>query len=93
MKLSSEQREQLRLSLLGFLEANQTRFGLSAALLRQMARSEGRSQLDAETVAAELDYLADKNFIAPVDKKISPENRAWRITADGRDFLANITGE
>jgi len=80
--------EQLRLSLLRFLGENPTRFGFNVALLRQMARNEGRPGLDAATVQAELDYLADKGFIVEVAKPISPELRAWRITAAGRDQLA-----
>lgn len=81
-------REQLRLSLLRFLGDNPTRFGFNAALLLQMARNEGRPGLSREAAAAELEYLADKGLVAEVAKPISPENRAWRITAAGRDLLA-----
>lgn len=88
MKMTAEQREQLRLSLLRFLEANGTRFGLATSLLVQMARSEGRPELERAEVVSELTYLEDKTFLAPVLKGISPENPAWRITAEGRDFLA-----
>lgn len=86
--MTSPEREQLRLSLLRFLGDNPTRFGFNAALLLQMARNEGRSGLARENVTAEIEYLADKGFVAAVEKPISPENRAWRITAAGRDYLA-----
>jgi hypothetical protein len=80
--------EHLRLSLLRFLDDNPTRYGLPAPFLLQMARSEGRPRLAPETLAAELQYLEDKGLIVSVLKTISPENRAWRITATGRDHLA-----
>lgn len=86
--MTSPEREQLRLSLLRFLGDNPTRFGFNAALLLQMARNEGRSGLTRENVTAEIEYLADKGFVAAVEKPISPENRAWRILAEGRDYLA-----
>lgn len=86
--MTSAQREQLRLSLLRFLGDNPTRFGFNAALLLQMARNEGHAAT-REIISAEMEYLADKGFVAPVEKQISPENRAWRITAAGRDQLAS----
>ena len=41
-----------------------------------------------EEVEEELVYLADKKFVETAVKAISPENRQYRITAAGRDFLA-----
>jgi len=41
----------------------------------------------------ELQYLEDKAQVAQVLKGISPENRAWRITAAGRDYLAEVVDE
>ena len=89
MNLSPEQRKQLRLSLLRFLDNNASARGMSAALLLQMARSEGRPGLDAAGVEAELQYLADRKLIAPVTQVLSPEVSIYRITADGRDFFAS----
>jgi hypothetical protein len=89
--MTPEQREQLRLSLLRFLADNPTRFGYNAAILLQMARSEGRPRLEREAVEAELLYLEDKGLVALAAKLLSPELRAWRITADGRDHLAQLT--
>ena len=88
MKLDFSQREQLRLSLLRFLDNNASTRGMGAALLMQMARNEGRPDLDAATVGAELQYLSDKDLIRTEAKTISPELRVWRITAEGRDFVA-----
>lgn len=86
--MTATEREQLRLSLLRFLADNPTRFGFNVALLLQMARNEGRSELVRTEVEAELQYLEDKQFITLVNKSISPENRVWRITSDGRDYFA-----
>jgi hypothetical protein len=93
MILSPEQREQLRLSLLRFLDANNTRFGLATKLLAQMCRSEGLPLLEPQHVETELRYLEEKSFVQEALKGMSPENRCWRITAAGRDFRAQITGE
>ena len=87
MNLNAQQREQLRLSLLRFLNGNPN-YGMPTAFLLQMARAEGRPKLDEESVTAELEYLAEKNLAARMPKKLSPENKSWKITADGRDFVA-----
>jgi hypothetical protein len=86
--MNTNQREQLRLSLLRFLEDNPTRYGLPATLLLQFARAEGRHKLIEDDLVPEIEYLEDKGLIVSVMKTISPENRAWRITAAGRDFIA-----
>lgn len=88
--MTPSEREQLRLSLLRFLDANSSRYGLPTPFLLQHARSEGRHDLDKPSVEAELQYLADKGYVAEVLKGISPEMRSWRITADGRDFFASL---
>lgn len=89
--MNPAEREQLRLSLLRFLADNPTRFGFNAALLLQMARNEGRRALTRQEVEDEMTYLEDKQFAALVNKAISPENRVWRITGEGRDFIAQQT--
>jgi hypothetical protein len=88
MHLTSDDREQLRLSLLRFLEANNSRFGLPTDFLLQRARAEGRPMLLREQIETELDYLTDKTLVDEVLKSISPERRSWRITAAGRDHFA-----
>lgn len=90
--MNPEQREQLRLSLLRFLDANPTGYGLTGAVLAQMARSEGRPGLEFGTVIKELAYLQDKGLVTAVEKTISTEIVAWRITANGRDEYARISG-
>jgi len=87
MQLSPEQREQVRLSVLRYCDSAD-QYGLAAALLLQFLRSEGFRALSADRLRVELLYLADKSFLVPVAKPISPENQAWRITVTGRDFLA-----
>ncbi len=89
----SDEREQLRLSLLRFLDAHVevSSRGLAEALLLQMARAEGRLELTLAELRAELLYLKDRNLICQVPKPISPELRSWRITADGRDQHAQLT--
>lgn len=88
--MNAQDREQVRLSLLRHLDANAgRRFGLSDGVLLQTLRSEGFDVTPAE-VAAELIYLSEKQFAQPEVKPISPEIRAWRITAQGRDFFAQI---
>ena len=87
--MTNIEREQLRLSLLRFLDATPTR-STSLTLLTQYARSEGRSTLKAGEVEAELDYLRDKGLVARPNKIISPENQAWVITGAGRDAYAEF---
>lgn len=84
-------REQVRLSLLRHLAANPTRYGLTTALLRQFLMAEGTSLPESE-IEAELLYLADKRLVAEVAKSVSPEMRAWRATAEGRDHWAMTHG-
>lgn len=85
-------REQIRLSLLRYLDAAAgRRFGLTDAVLLQHIRSEGFPAGDAE-LDAEIDYLAGKGLIETAAKTISPENRAWKITSAGRDLYAQLQG-
>jgi hypothetical protein len=88
VKLNAAHREQVRLSILRYCEGALP-FGLSAAVLLQMVRSEG-FKIDREQLQAEVDYLADKKFLAPDVKAISPENTIWKITAAGRDERARL---
>ena len=90
MQMKGQERELFRLALLRVLEANQTRFGLGAAALAHLASMYGFARLTEEQVWREIQYLEDKGQVAGVDKAISPENRVWRITACGRDYLAGV---
>ena len=86
--MSDDQREQLRISLLRFCAANTTRWGCNLALLNQMGRNEGRDWLGRDETEQEVQYLVDKGLLQPCGKIFSPECRAWRLHADGRDWLA-----
>jgi hypothetical protein len=48
----------------------------------------GFREANADTVRSALAYLADKQLVAIVAKAVSPENKRWRITAAGSDYLA-----
>jgi hypothetical protein len=85
--MTTQQREQVRLSLLRYCESAD-QYGLATSLLLQFVRNEGVRGVTSEGLDAEILYLADKGLLVAVNKLVSPENRAWRITAAGRDFLA-----
>jgi DNA-binding PadR family transcriptional regulator len=89
--MTREQREQVRLSLLRICESADE-YGLATGLLAQFVRNEGFRSVTPGEVVSELVYLADKGLVASVKKPISPENQAWRITAAGRDLLAERGG-
>lgn len=82
MDLTSEMREQVRLSILRHCLAR-TRSGL----IRANLRGEGY-KLDEATIALEVQYLCDKNLLKVENKIVSPENQFFRTTAEGRDYLA-----
>lgn len=86
--MTPAERESLRLSLLRFLGNNPTSYGISESLLLSLAKAEGRQSLTTADIQDEMVYLADKALVSQVPKRISPELPQWRITAAGRDFLA-----
>ena len=43
---------------------------------------------EQEDVRSEVEYLVGKGLVEKVDKRISPEIGAWKITSDGRDYAA-----
>lgn len=88
--MTPEAREILRLSLLRYLESNPTKWALNTALLWQMATNEGH-RCDRDELKGELQYLADKGLVTTAQKQLSPELRCYRITATGRDYLAEIS--
>lgn len=79
-------REDLRLLILVALAASKT-MGVRAETLLVHLTGDVRG-LEAEDLDVELAYLADKGFAKIKHKALSPENKRWGITADGRDFLA-----
>lgn len=80
-------RELFRLAILRVLDANHSAYGITPPTIGVLVAEFGFGPRPDET-QKELDYLADKFFVSVVGKTISPENRAWRITASGRDELA-----
>jgi len=90
--MTALQIEQTRWSILRYC-ASAERFGLTEGLLLQFLRSEGLRKLTAFQLSAEITYLADKGLLRGIDKLISPEVAAWRITAEGRDFLAGLPND
>lgn len=85
--MSPEKREVLRTAILRTLDTNQTRFGLTVPAVAVHLIPQG-FKVEPEEVERELDYLADKNMTEMIKRSLSPENRAWRINANGRDWLA-----
>lgn len=86
--MKPEQRELFRRAILEAADANGSRFGLTAGALRIHLTPFGFPAAAVEDIRTETLYLADKGLLAEVPKMVSPENRAWRITAEGRDYLA-----
>lgn len=84
--MDSPLREQLRLNLLYQADAASA-LGLSTEAYLLGARTQGYLVSEADVIAA-LQYLADKGFVLPVPKAISPEIPKHRITAAGSDLLA-----
>jgi len=87
--MEPEQRELFRTAILRVLDANNTRWGLNETAISMHVFRFG-FQPDRPETQSELAYLRDKGLIAEVTKNVSPENRAWRITAAGRDHLAQL---
>ena len=79
----STDREQIRLSILRYCLGP-----LATGLIVAYLRREGFRAVKRDEAELELAYLADKKLIAAEPKAVSPENKIWRTTADGRDYLA-----
>lgn len=86
MKFTNAQIEIIRVSLLRYIAQGEG--AISTGYLLAFVRAEGFRSFDLTMCRAELQYLADKALIEEVNKLLSPENKHWRITASGRDFLA-----
>jgi hypothetical protein len=79
-------REQFRLKLLQLVDTAGA-VGMRAAAIDTHLAAHGYEHSEYE-MKAEIAYLTDKGLVAQVDKVLSPENKRWRVTAAGRDFLA-----
>lgn len=62
--------------------------GLTVNELLVGAKAQGHSSASADDVRDELQYLIDKRQIEKVPADISPEVESFRVTAAGRDWLA-----
>lgn len=63
--------------------------GADADLLRTACRAVG-VEIEADGpdgIHAQIQYLADQGFIAPVPQPHTPSHKVWRITAAGDDCL------
>ncbi|MCD6071958.1 MAG: hypothetical protein K0R17_2252 [Rariglobus sp.] len=83
--MNAATRELFRHNLIAQLCANGA--PMKPAALKIGARAGGFEPADQD-LDAEIQYLIDKELVAPVDKAISPEMKRWRITAAGRDYAA-----
>lgn len=83
--MNSAQRESLRLSILAALDLAKP-YAVNIQTLR--ASLPTFRMVDEDALRAEVGYLIDKGFAVEKGKAISPENKQWAITAEGRDLLA-----
>lgn len=83
--MTPEDRLALRVTLLQI--ARSAPLGVTREFAPVALRLRGVRPSTAE-IGDEIAYLCDKGMLAPVEKKLSPEVKAWRITAEGRDHLA-----
>jgi len=83
--MNAQQRNILRVTLL--LVARSAPLGLTMEFAPVALRSRA-IRAESQEIQDEVSYLVDKGLLVPVPKRVSPEIKAWRITADGRDFLA-----
>lgn len=85
--MNAQMREMLRLCLLEAAELALPR-AVELATARLAANVRGFRKATDDEIRTELDYLTDKGLLALESKTVSPENKRWRLTAQGRDFLA-----
>ena len=86
--MNPEEIERFRINLLQQLREAGGENTLPVSMLLTGVRLGGFRDASADTVRSGLAYLQDKGFVASPPKAVSPENKRWRITAAGIDFLA-----
>ena len=91
--MTPEQRELFRIAILRVLDNNNTRFGLGGKAIAHHLPIYGFSNADSADIKSEVQYWTDKGHVGEVLKGVSPENRCFRITSAGRDYIATITNE
>jgi hypothetical protein len=87
--MNPARREHVRLSALRYVAAS-ARYGLGTDVILQFIRSEGLREVAKEELEVELQYLAEKGLVTSERKLLSPEIPLWRITAAGRDHVAEL---
>jgi hypothetical protein len=85
--MNALQTELFDLALLKVLDANRTRYGLSAAAMGHLTVEFGFPNPDPEELLDRLDYLTAKKLVEEVNKLIGKANRAWRISEAGMQFI------
>ena len=86
--MNSVELESLRICLLQQLRAIGQDSDLPLSTLHTGARLAGHRDLPEAQLRGELVYLLDKQLVAVAPRALSPENKRWRLTAAGRDVLA-----
>jgi hypothetical protein len=84
--MNPELREHLRHNLLLQMSAL-GRWGVTEKNLAIGARDYIRA-ITADDIAAAIEYLRGKGLVEAVEKTVSPENRRWKLTAAGTDYIA-----
>jgi hypothetical protein len=77
----------LRAAILRILDANKSRFGITADAVMTFMPSEGFAGVARSEVQAGLEWLKDRQFVTCPDNTLDPETAYFRITAAGRDQL------
>jgi hypothetical protein len=84
--MTEAQLELFRRAILLVLEQGTTRFGLTQDALTLLLAQYGFAP-ELWELGRELQYCADKGWVAQANHPLNPRNLAWRITAAGRDVL------
>ena len=86
--MNAETRQLIRETLLRMLEAA-PHCGLPLSTLGLGLQKRGLRDVGDDAIRAELQYLVEKGMAVRVPQVLSPELAPWRITAEGRDYLAS----
>jgi len=85
--MNAQQTELLDKAILKVLDANRTRYGLTAVALGHLIPQFGFTGIDPEVIKDRLQYLTDKKLVEETSKLLGAANRVWRITDTGIQFI------
>lgn len=85
--MTPEHRELLRVAIMETADSAKP-FAVDLRLLLIGVRTLGLRSVSSGEVLAEADYLDGKGLLERCRKVVSPEMAGWKITAAGRDWLA-----